>query len=135
MQYFKVKKVITEHTTLSLVHGEEDTVFKYDMIDGFEYWGVETEDGSFLDKQHAECEVVELTFAEIQPILNNCKMMRDINKLIENEIAKKYTIAEEIGLTNTDWDSQEYADYRAYVSECKAKFLPSKIAAGLVEGV
>lgn len=132
MKYIKLKAVVTEHSKLSLVHGEEEKAFKYAEIDGYQYWGVNTEVDIIAD-QHEECEAEELTFAEIQPILSNCKMMRDINKLIENEVAKEYTLAEEIGLTNSDWDSQEYADYRAYVAECKAKFLPMKITAGLVE--
>lgn len=133
MQYFKIKKVVTEHTTLSLVYDEEDTTFKYDEIGGYEYWGVETEDENFLNNQHPECEIEELTFAEVQPVLNNCPYMKRINKRIEEEVAKEYTIAQEIGLTNSDWESQEYIDYRAYVAECKAKFLPMKITAGLVE--
>jgi len=132
MKYIRLKEVVTEHSKLSLVYGEDDTVFKYDEIDGYEYWGVQTEDANFLTKQHPECEAEELTFAEIQPILHNCRMMRDINQLIEKEVAKKYTIAQEIGLTNSDWDSPEYADYRDYVAECKAKFQQLKIDRGLV---
>lgn len=132
MKYIKLKKVVTEHTTLSLVNNTEDPAYKYAEEGELEYWGVNTE-ANILTEQHTECEAEELTFAEIQPVLNNCKLMRDINKLIENEIAKEYTLAQEIGLTNSDWESQEYIDYRAYVAECKAKFLPMKITAGLVE--
>lgn len=133
MQYFKIKKVVTEHTTLSLVYDESDTVFKYDEIDGYEYWGVQTEDVNFLMKQHIECEVEELTFAEIKPILENCPMMKRINNRIEEEIAKKYTVAQEIGLTNSDWNSIEYIAYRNYVDQCKTKFNQLKIDFGLVE--
>lgn len=133
MNYIKLKKVVTEHTTLSLVHSEEEQAYRYAEEGEFEYWGVATEDENFLAKQHAECEAEELTFAQIQSILNNCKLMKDINQLIEKEIAKKYTLAEELGLTNTNWDTQEYFDYRTYVDECKAKFLPMKVERGLVE--
>lgn len=131
MKYLRLKKVVTEHTTLSLVNNTEDPAYKYAEILGYQYWGVDTEADIIAD-QHPECEAEELTFAEIQPILNNCKMMRDINKLIEEEIAKKYTIPQEIGLTNGDQSSQEYNNYRTYVSECKAKFQQLKIDRGLV---
>jgi hypothetical protein len=133
MQYFKIKKVVTEHTTLSLVYDESDTVFKYDEIDEYEYWGVQTENVNFLTKQYAECEAIELTFAEIKPVLENCPMMKNINERIEKEIAKKYTVAQELGLTNGDHNSQEYITYRNYVDECKAKFHQLKIDSGLVE--
>lgn len=133
MRYFKLNRVVTETTTLGIICGENEDNYMYQRDGDIEYWGVDTDDTNFLQKQHPECNMQELTFEETRSVLERCKLMKDVDSLIEQEIAKRYSIPEEIGLTNGDHKAPEYADYRAYVEECKNKFLPLKQKYGLVQ--
>jgi len=126
MKYYKSKEVITDLTVLRLV--AQDTIL-YDKIGDIEYYGLSEEID--MSQQHSECEVEEVEFADIKLILDNCRLMQQLNQAIENKIAEKYTISKEIGLTNSDHSSEEYVAYRAYVAECKAEINAKKIELGL----
>lgn len=92
MRYFKAKKVIIpkpEDTVLSLVSSNEPT-FLYDEIGNVQYYGVDTKDvQEFLSEQHLICEVAEITYEEIEPILASCRFRKDI------ELIKKSGCSEE----------------------------------------
>ena len=134
MRYFKAKKVITEFTTLSFGStNQEDKIIHYDELDEVEYLGVDSADVDILAKQPAEIEAVELTFAEIKPILDNCRMMIEYNSIIERKIAEKYSIPQEIKMLKLSVTDETRIAYQSYVDECKAEVRPSKLAMGLVE--
>lgn len=135
MRYFKAKKVVTEFTTLSFNStNQEDKIIHYDEIDGVEYLGVESADvEGLLAKQPAEIEVVEITFAEAKPILDNCRMMKDYNTIIEGKIAEKYSIPQEIKMLKLSTTDVSRIAYQAYVDKCKADIKPLKLEKGLVQ--
>jgi len=135
MRYFKAKKVITEFTTLSFGStNQEDKIIHYDEIDGVEYLGVDSADvDTLLAQQPAEIEAVEITFAEAKPVLDNCRMMKEYNSIIERKIAEKYSITKEIGLLKLTKTDPVQVVYQKYVDECKAQVRPSKLIMGLVE--
>lgn len=134
MRYFKAKKVITEFTTLSFNStNQEDKVIHYDEIDGVEYLGVESANiKALLSQQHAEIEVVEITFAEAKPVLDNCRMMNDLNAIIEKKIAEKYSIPREIKMLKLAATDPARVAYQAYVDECKVNINLMKLDKGLV---
>ena len=134
MKYYKSKEVITKYTVLRLVYNPEEEIILYDKINDIEYYGVKNVQDGFLDKQHAECEVTEMKFEEIKTILDNCRLMQQFNDAIEREIAVKYSIAKEIGITNSDHNGEEYTAYREYVNACKERVNKLKIEWGLKEG-
>lgn len=140
MRYFKVKKIVVpppEDTTLSLVHSEEEKANPVTEIEGYQYFIVDTQDADFLAKQHAICEVEELTYDEIMPILKESAQYEAINQIVQMKIRKLYSaddemklnrIANSVAKTQTP---QEFWDYHAYVAECCAYGDQLKIQAGL----
>lgn len=135
MRYFKAKKVVTEYTTLSFgSSNQEDKIIHYDEIDGVEYLGVDSADANaLLAQQPAEIEAAEITFAEVKPILDNCKMMKDYNTIIEQKIAEKYSIPQEIKMLKLSTTDTNRMAYQAYVDSCKAEVRPMKLEKGLVQ--
>ncbi|MCK9209290.1 MAG: hypothetical protein M0P61_00500 [Ignavibacteriaceae bacterium] len=135
MRYFKAKKVVTEHTTLSFNStNQEDKIVHYDEIDGVEFLGVESADvEGLLAKQPAEIEAVEITFAEAKPTLDNCRLMKDYNEIIDKKVAEKYSIPKEIGLLKLIKTDPVRVVYQQYVDSCKAEVRPMKLEKGLVE--
>lgn len=140
MRYFKVKKVVVpppEDTTLSIVTAAEEKATQFSEIDGYQYFGVTTEDESFLTKQHAACEVEELTFNQIEPILKECVLYKSINMIVQLKIRKRYSPEKEAQLNRMSnavaktQTPQEFWDYNTYVLECLAFGDQMKIEAGL----
>lgn len=118
MRYFKVKEVVKDYTTLSIVVDEKEKSILYDKWGDTQYFGVKTEDENFLNKQHQECEVVELDFIEMQPILKECQQMHSINSTITTMIRQQYSMDDEakyntIGILNpSDPDFVRFAEYK-----------------------
>lgn len=135
MRYFKAKKVVTEYTTLSFGStNQEDKIIHYDEINGVEYLGVESADAdALLAQQPAEIEAVEITFAEAKPILDNCRMMKEYNAMIEGKIAEKYSLPQEIKMVKLSTTDADRIAYQAYVDSCKAEVRPMKIEKGLAQ--
>lgn len=133
MRYFIVKQVVTEYTTLSIVLEAGDTAILYHQDGTYGYWGVQTEDENFLTKQHPECEAEEISFADIQNILRDCRMMKDYDAMIEKKIAEKYSIGRELKMRDLAPDSLERIEYEEYKEAVKAPIRLLKKAAGLIE--
>lgn len=131
IRYFKAKMVITAYTILHLRTEEEENPIFYDRIDNMEYYGVRDPGLDFLQKQHPECEVAEVQFDEIKSILKKCRLMQQFNETIRKNIAKKYDLSDEIGLTNGDHTLDDYKNYRAYVKSCKDEINLKKVEYGL----
>jgi hypothetical protein len=140
MRYFKVKKVIVPpptDTTLGIVVTGEEKENVFDEIDGYQYIGVDTADENFLAKQHAACEVEELSFGTIQPILKECPLYESINQIVRTKIRQKYSTDDELKLNRVanslpkTQTPQEFTDYNSYVQECCTYGDQMKIAAGL----
>ena len=83
MKYFKSKKVQSKGTTLDLVTLEGESRIQYENINEVTWNGVNTNDGTFLERQHVECAVEELTFEQIKPILDNCRLMLEFQDLLK----------------------------------------------------
>lgn len=140
MRYFKIKKVVVpppEDTTLSIVTAAEEKATQFSEIDGYQYFGVNTEDESFLTKQHAACEVEELTFDQIEPILKECVLYKSINAVVQTKIRQRYSADDEMKLNRMSnavaktQTPQEFWDYNTYVTECCTYGDQLKIEAGL----
>ena len=131
MRYFKVKQIITEHATKSLV--AENQIKYAEMVEQeqvYEIIGAENIDET---AQHPECEVEELTFEEVQPILNECALMKSFNEIIERKIAEKYTIGRELKMVKLDYDDPERIEYETFVGSVKAPIREMKREKGLIQ--
>lgn len=91
MRYFKVKQIITEFTTLSIVLEAGETSILYHQDGAMQYWGVDNVKEDFLEKQNVECEVEEMTYEEIKPILDNSRLSKEFNEMEEDGTDIKYS--------------------------------------------
>ena len=130
MKYFKLKKVVTD-TTFSLVTDENETSVMYSEEENFQYFGVETTDKNFLNKQYKECEVEELTFEQISPVLQRCKLLKDLNEIVEIRIAERYSIGAEINMLKLDVLDEKRIEYQNFVDGIKNEVDVLKVEYGL----
>jgi len=129
MYYYKYKEVIKDFTTYSIVVDEDNRMIKYAEEDGYCYCG--TENKIILKNQNKLCEVKEIEYAKIKPILVNCYFFKSLNKQVENMIAEKYSTGEEIKL-NREKQEPQYSEYLAYIQKCKDIVNYTKIEMGLM---
>ena len=141
MRYFSVKKTVLappQDTTLGIVTSGE-TSYMYAEVDGLQYWGVDTQDPDFLTNQHAECQVAELDFATISPILLTCPLYESINQIVTAKIRAQYCIDDELKLNRLannvakTQTPQAFIDYNTFVEGCRVYGNQLKINAGLAQ--
>jgi len=134
MRYFKAKKVVDELTTKSFSQiNDKDKIYRYEEKDGVEYLGVDSADiPTLLKAQPVELEVKELTYDEIKPVLDDCRLMKDFNAIVEKEIAEKYSVGREFKMLNLAATDQERLDYEAFKEAVKAPVRLLKKDMGLV---
>ena len=128
MKYFRFKSVVKDFTTLTIVipNGVESFLYSDTLA------GVKIEDSKeFLTNQHPECEVVEVTFAEIVSELKESRMYHDIDEIVKTMIHNRYTMDDEIKLIKMGIEHPEYIAYQAYVDECRAYGSAMKIDKGM----
>ena len=128
MKYFRFKSVVKDFTTL--------TIQIPNGIDSFLYSdtlaGVKIEDSKeFLTQQHPECEVVEVSFQEIESELKQSRMYHDIDEIAKTMIHNRYTLDDEIKLLKLDKADSVYVEYQNHVDECRAYGSAMKIERGL----
>jgi len=128
MKYFRYKTVVKDFTTLELV--VPPTAEKFFYTEGLA--GVTVDDAQeFLTQQHPECEVTEVTFAEIVSELKQSRMYQDIDEIVKTMIHNKYTIDDEIKLLKLDKADPVYVEYQNHVDSCRAIGINMKIERGL----
>ena len=135
MRYFKVKQIITEHETKSLVAENQikyaelvqASGYKEDQV--FEIIGAATIDEA---AQHPECEVEELAFSEVSTILNECALMKSYNEIIERKIAEKYSIGRELKMVKLPSNDPERLEYETFIESIKAPVRVMKQEKGLI---
>ena len=128
MKYFRYKTVAKDFTTLGLVISPDVVSYLYsDTLAGVEV----TDSKEFLANQHKECEVTEVTFAEIVSELKQSRMYQDIDEIVKTMIHNKYTLADEIKLIKMGIEHPEYIEYQAFVNSCREIGMNMKIERGL----
>lgn len=130
MKYFLYQRVVKDFTTLEPVvppgvvsHRYNDTLIGVDIQDAQE----------FLTQQHPECEVVEVSFQEIESELKQSRMYHDIDEIVKTMIHNRYTLDDEIKLIKMGIEHPEYIEYQAFVDNCRAIGRGLKVERGLKE--
>ncbi|MGK9367511.1 hypothetical protein ACSSWA_01260 [Melioribacter sp. Ez-97] len=135
MKYFKKKNKSAAYTVITPVELYAKRIIYYHQDNDYAYIGVETDDvNNFINSQPSELEMIELTFDEIKEILDNSRLMREFDNIIEDEIAKKYSIGRELKMRDLPPDDPERLQYEAYKESIKEKVRLLKIEAGLKQG-
>jgi len=128
MKYFRYKTVVKDFTTLEPVIPPEVTSIRYNDT----LIGVDIQDTQeFLTNQHPECEVTEVTFAEIESELKSCRLYHDIDDIVKTMIHNRYTMDDEIKLIKMGIEHPEYIEYQAFVNSCREIGRNMKIERGL----
>jgi len=128
MKYFRYKTVAKDFTTLEPVIPPDIVSYRYNDT----LIGVDIEDSEeFLTQQHPECEVTEVTFAEIESELKSCRLYHDIDDIVKTMIHNRYSLDDEIKLLKLDKADPVYVEYQNYVDSCRAIAINMKIERGL----
>ncbi len=134
MKYFKSKVVDQDGEILAFItpvkmNNEEIQHHFYARIGGYEYHGIS--DDAVLPEQHDECEVEEVAFADMEEILKESRLYKEINAQVEQRIRDQYSIGDEFSILKADKASPEYIAYQQVVDECRQAGRAQKIALGL----
>ncbi len=136
MKYFKAKKIITELTTLLINQINQEKLIHYHDDGEYDYYGVETEDiDGFIAAQYPELEAKELSYQEVKQILDNCRLMKEFDNIIEQKIAERYSIGRELKMRDLSPTDPERIEYESYKESVKAPIRLKKIEFGLIEGI
>jgi len=138
MKYFKSKVVYQGDEILTFVApivpmNESPKHLMYDRQGDIEYHGLPDDVSSdeVLALQHEECEVEEVTFADIVEILKQCRLYKEINAQIEQRIRHQFSIGDEFSILKLDKTSDEYISYQQKVDEAREAGRLQKTALGL----
>lgn len=138
MKYFKSKVVHEGDEILAFVAPvraitEENRSLMYDRQGDIEYHGLgdDVDTDEILGLQHPECEVQEMTFADMEEILKESRLYREINAQVEQRIRDHYSIGDEFSVIKLSKTSAEYLAYKQIVDDCKQAGNDQKIALGL----
>ena len=130
-KYVNFTRVETDKTVLKFRGGDEDVkVFHFDG----DVVSISSEDETKIDEliasQDEQINCTELTKDEFKAKVSDTRQLNCIRDLVAMNIAKKYTLADEIALgKRVDTDEKKIA-YDAYVAECVAKGTASKEVMG-----
>ncbi|WP_345969648.1 hypothetical protein WCX72_10005 [Sulfurimonas sp. HSL1-6] len=76
---------------------------------------------AFAQMQHSALAIEELTVDAFMALAKESEQIRAINYSVAREIAKRYSIADEIGMMKRAETDQKRVAYEAYVDSCKTE--------------
>lgn len=141
MKYFLSKTVTTEFTTLSFVTppaslNDESGIVHYCFDHGGEkeLHGVDCTQEQvqdILDLQHAECDVEQVDFVQVEEVLRNCRFAREINDEVISAIRSQYSIDDELKVMKLAKTNAEYVAMMGWINSCRQGGDEKKIALGI----
>jgi len=119
-KYVKFTKVKDEFTTHEFRGGDESVKVNY--FTGIDVVSIEADVEADIDalinKQSPEINCAVITQAKFRTLVQDSAQLNRIREVIAEEIGKKYTLPEEIGLQKRASDDAKRVNYEAYVSNC-----------------
>src|ERR1035437_6944136 len=126
MKYFKSKVVHQGDEILAFVAPvqamtEQNRSLMYDRQGDIEYHGLpdDVDVDEILGLQHEECEVEQVSFADMEEILKECRLYKEINAQVEQRIREHYSIGDEFSVMKLSKTSAEYLAYKQIVDDCR----------------
>lgn len=120
-KYVKFTKVETEYTVLEFRGVSEEVKVNYFDVDVV---SVESDDESaidaLVDSQPSEINCEYITHDEFKALVSNSAQINRIREVVASEIAKHYSIADEIAMMKRDASDEKRVSYDKYVQECLA---------------
>jgi len=119
-KYIKFEKVETEFTVLEFRGGSEDVKVNHFDVNVV---SVEAENESDIDalvgSQDARIMCEEISHEEFKTLVNESAQLNRIRDVVKENIAKKYTLADEIAMMKRDDSDERKVAYEAYVIACR----------------
>jgi hypothetical protein len=120
-KYVKFEKVETEYTVLSFRGGIEDGKVNHFDIDVV---SLEAKSESDIDalvaSQDARIACEYITRDEFKELVRDSMQLCRIREVVATEIAKRYSVADEIAMIKRDASDEKRVAYETYVQECVA---------------
>jgi len=118
-KYVKFTRVETDNTVLEFRGGDEDVkVFHFDCDIVSISSEVQSKIDELIASQPTEINCTEMTKDEFRSAVADTRQLSCIRNLVASNIAKKYTLADEIALSKrVDTDAKKIS-YNEYAQEC-----------------
>ena len=124
METFKYYKVDKANQIPQI---DEVEVFDYAEVDNKKVVGVLAENHLLFEDA---VDAIEQTYDEVEVILLNCHLNKQLNCEISSRIKEKYSLDDEIALLHNK-DSQGFIDYENFRNSIKAEVSIKKTAYGI----
>lgn len=120
-KYVKFQELKNEFTTIAFaVVGDCNAVAHMFSEPIVSIEGEESDIDALVAAQDPRIECVYISHAEFKEIATSSKQLKRIRDVIAQEIAKRYSVADEVALLKRDAADPKRVAYEAYVAECKA---------------
>jgi len=130
-KYVKFTKVETEHTVLEFRGDMEDVKvnnFDVDVV------SIESDNEDSIDvliaSQSTEIGCALITKDEFKELVADSAQLKRIREVVATEVAKKYTIADELSMQKRAPEDVKRVAYEEYVQECVAIGYGLKLSIG-----
>jgi len=125
-KYVKFEKVETEHTVLEFRGmSEEVKVNHFSSANSLSYAvSIESEIESAINELvNAQDEAINCVFItqnDFKELVGESLQLKRIREVVATEIAKRYSLADEIAMSKRDTTDEKRVAYESYVAECLA---------------
>lgn len=120
-KYVKFNTIQDELTKLEFRGGGEDVKVNYFDTGVVSLEGTKSDINAIISKQDPKINCVEITIDEFREIASSSRQLERIRKVVAADVAKQYSLADEIGMLKREETDPKRVAYEAYVAECKAK--------------
>ena len=118
-KYIEFEKVETEFTVLEFRCGSEDLKVNFFDVDVVSLEGEESDIDTLVNTQDARIMCEEISHEEFKTLVNESAQLNRIRDVVKENIAKKYTLADEIAMMKRDDSDEKKVAYEAYVIACR----------------
>ena len=118
-KYIQYEKVETEYTVLEFRGGDEDVKVNHFADNVVSIQADSEEDiDSLVNAQPLEIKTIYLTQEEFKKVATESPQLNRIRDRIKEQIALKYSLADEIAMSKRADDDEKKIAYESYVNEC-----------------
>lgn len=118
-KYIEFTKVETESTVLEFRGQSEETKVNHFDVDVVSVEAEsETDIVALVNAQDERINCKEITQDEFKSLVTNSAQLKRIREIVASEVAKRYSIADEIAMSKRAADDIKRVEYEAYVSQC-----------------
>ena len=120
-KYVKFTKIQDGKDTISIVENKEDVTIHRFSVNAASIEAQNEDDiDDTISTQDDRTDCVEISQDEFKTLVQNTSQLKRIREVVAVEVAKRYTVADEIALGRLADDDVKRTDYENYVAGCIA---------------